>query len=78
MSRNFGSRARVSVGYNRGDDVFGHGSFVADVAAGASEDGRFVGIAPGATVGPVGGVLVCPAGVTCTPASAYTGTNVTP
>jgi serine protease AprX len=47
---NFGSRTQISVGYNDGSDDFGHGSFVADIAAGASEEGRFVGIAPGATV----------------------------
>jgi hypothetical protein len=34
--------------------------------------------APGSLIGPVGGVPVCPAGVTCTPASAYIGTNQTP
>jgi hypothetical protein len=33
---------------------------------------------PGAFIGPKGGVPVCPAGVTCTPASAYIGTNQTP
>jgi len=32
----------------------------------------------GAFIGPKGGVPVCPAGVTCTPASAYIGTNQTP
>jgi hypothetical protein len=32
----------------------------------------------GAFIGPRGGVPVCPAGVTCTPASAYIGTNQTP
>ncbi|HEY6141263.1 MAG TPA: hypothetical protein VI670_26195 [Thermoanaerobaculia bacterium] len=34
--------------------------------------------APGSLIGPVGGVPVCPAGVVCTPASAYIGTNQTP
>ena len=34
--------------------------------------------AQGGQIGPVGGVPVCPAGVTCTPASAYIGTNQTP
>src|SRR2546423_9222824 len=34
--------------------------------------------APGSLIGPIGGVPVCPAGVTCTPASAYIGTNQTP
>jgi len=34
--------------------------------------------APGSLIGPNGGVPVCPAGVTCTPASAYIGTNQTP
>jgi len=33
---------------------------------------------PGGLIGPAGGVPVCPAGVTCTPAAAYTGTNATP
>jgi len=32
----------------------------------------------GAFIGPKGGVPVCPAGVTCTPAAAYIGTNQTP
>lgn len=32
------------------DDSVGHGSAVAGVAAGASPDGRYVGIAPGATI----------------------------
>ncbi|MFN2466688.1 MAG: S8 family serine peptidase [Gaiellaceae bacterium] len=32
------------------DDAHGHGSLVAGVAAGSSPDGRFVGIAPGATI----------------------------
>jgi hypothetical protein len=32
----------------------------------------------GAFIGPAGGVPVCPAGVTCTPASAFIGTNATP
>ena len=32
------------------DDSFGHGSLVAGVAAGKSADGRYVGVAPGATV----------------------------
>src|SRR5438067_3676852 len=32
----------------------------------------------GAFIGPISGVAVCPAGVTCTPASAYIGTNQTP
>jgi serine protease AprX len=32
------------------DDAQGHGSLVAGVAAGASPDGRFVGVAPGATI----------------------------
>jgi hypothetical protein len=33
---------------------------------------------PGGFIGPAGGVLVCPAGVTCTPAGSFTGTNQTP
>lgn len=32
------------------DDTIGHGTLVAGVAAGSSADGRFIGIAPGATV----------------------------
>ena len=32
------------------DDAVGHGSVVAGVAAGASSDGRFIGIAPAATI----------------------------
>ncbi|MDX6513087.1 MAG: serine protease AprX [Gaiellaceae bacterium] len=32
------------------DDGFGHGSLVAGIAAGQSPDGRYVGVAPGATV----------------------------
>ncbi|HEV2722953.1 MAG TPA: hypothetical protein VG323_23210, partial [Thermoanaerobaculia bacterium] len=32
----------------------------------------------GGFIGPSGGVLVCPAGVTCTPAGSFTGTNQTP
>jgi serine protease AprX len=31
-------------------DTYGHGTFVAGIAAGASESGRYVGIAPGATI----------------------------
>jgi len=34
--------------------------------------------APGFFIGPTGGVMVCPAGVTCTPSILYPGTNVTP
>jgi serine protease AprX len=33
-----------------GDDKYGHGTFVAGLAAGRSSDGRYVGVAPGATV----------------------------
>lgn len=32
------------------DDTYGHGTFVAGIAAGASADGRFIGIAPEATI----------------------------
>jgi serine protease AprX len=32
------------------DDVVGHGSFVAGIAAGKSSDGKFIGIAPGASL----------------------------
>ncbi len=37
-------------GQSRLDDTVGHGTFVADVLAGASRDGRHVGVAPGASV----------------------------
>ncbi len=49
----FGSRLiqiRLPGQSNSLDDMVGHGSLVAGVAAGRSPDGRFVGIAPGATV----------------------------
>jgi serine protease AprX len=33
-----------------GDDTVGHGSLVAGIAAGKSVDGKFIGVAPGATI----------------------------
>jgi serine protease AprX len=52
QEQNFGtpSRVKVTAGANSGTDEYGHGSLVAHVAAGASPDGRFEGIAPGASV----------------------------
>jgi serine protease AprX len=47
-SSDFGTRLRQLS--DSADDVYGHGSLVAGVAAGASVDGRFAGIAPGANV----------------------------
>ena len=44
------SRVKVQLGFDHGDDGVGHGSLVTHIAAGASPDGRFVGIAPGANV----------------------------
>jgi serine protease AprX len=49
----FGSRlVQVALDGQTGslDDTVGHGTIVAGVAAGASPDGRYIGIAPGATV----------------------------
>lgn len=49
----FGSRlVQVALDGQRGslDDTVGHGTLVAGVAAGDSPDGRFIGIAPAATV----------------------------
>ncbi len=49
----FGSRlVQVALDGQTGslDDTVGHGTLVAGVAAGYSPDGRFIGIAPGATV----------------------------
>ena len=49
----FGSRlVQVALDGQTGslDDTVGHGTLVAGVAAGNSPDGRFIGIAPGATV----------------------------
>ena len=50
----FGSRlVQVQLGTQDGtglDDSVGHGSAVAGVAAGQSPDGKYIGIAPGATV----------------------------
>jgi serine protease AprX len=37
-------------GYNRGDDLYGHGMLVSHVAAGCCAGGWYVGIAPGANV----------------------------
>jgi serine protease AprX len=52
-SADFGSRlVQVRLDGQEGslDDTIGHGTLVAGIAAGASADGRFIGIAPGATV----------------------------
>lgn len=52
-SADFGSRlVQVRLDGQTGslDDTVGHGTIVAGVAAGQSSDGRFIGIAPGATV----------------------------
>jgi serine protease AprX len=52
-SVDFGSRlVQVRLDGQEGslDDAVGHGTLVAGVAAGASPDGRFIGIAPGATI----------------------------
>jgi hypothetical protein len=49
----FGSRVtqvRLASSGSSLDDAYGHGTFVAGVAAGKSEDGRYVGIAPGAHI----------------------------
>jgi serine protease AprX len=49
----FGSRlVQVALGGQTGslDDAVGHGTMVAGVAAGYSPDGKFIGIAPGASV----------------------------
>ncbi len=57
----FGRRLVTVTGVGGRTDTFGHGTFVADVAAGASKDGEFAGIAPGATL--VGVNVNNPAGV---------------
>jgi len=52
-SADFGSRlVQVRLDGQEGslDDTVGHGTLVAGIAAGASADGRFIGIAPGATI----------------------------
>ena len=52
-SADFGSRlVQVALDGQTGslDDTVGHGTMVAGVAAGYSPDGKFIGIAPGATV----------------------------
>jgi len=54
------------------------GRFQVDFDAAWLGNGCSAPVAPGVQIGPAGGVLVCPAGVTCTPASAFTGTNATP
>ena len=46
----FGSRLKESAGANGGTDVYGHGMLVSHIAAGSSDDGAYVGIAPGANV----------------------------
>jgi serine protease AprX len=46
-SADFGTRVRhVQLGGTVAGDEYGHGSFVAGIAAGESPDGRYVGIAP--------------------------------
>jgi serine protease AprX len=50
-SEDFGDRLRrVELPGTSPDDEYGHGTFVAGVAAGQSPDGRYVGIAPHASV----------------------------
>ena len=47
----FGNRVRhVQLGGSTAGDRYGHGTFVAGIAAGESPDGRFVGIAPRAPI----------------------------
>ena len=58
--------------------MFAEGRFSVDFDSAWLGNGCSAPVPVGATVGPVGGVLVCPAGVTCTPAGSFTGTNVTP
>src|SRR6184192_2385410 len=62
--------------------MFAEGRFSVDFDAAWLGNGCSAPVAlssvPGAFIGPIGGVPVCPAGVTCTPASAYIGTNQTP
>ena len=62
--------------------MFAEGRFSVDFDAAWLGNGCSAPVAlssvPGAFIGPNGGVPVCPAGVTCTPASAYIGTNQTP
>jgi serine protease AprX len=51
QSADFGDRVRrVQLGAAGADDEYGHGTFVAGIAAGESPDGRYVGIAPRAPV----------------------------
>jgi serine protease AprX len=50
-SADFGDRVRrVQLGGTVADDEYGHGTFVAGIAAGESPDGRYVGIAPRAPI----------------------------
>ena len=60
--------------------MFAEGRYSVDFDAAWLGNGCSGAVAVGATVGPVGGVPVCPVGATgCTPGVApYTGTNVTP
>ena len=58
--------------------MFAEGKYSVDFDAAWLGNGCSPAPAAGAQIGPIGGVPVCPAGVTCTPASAYTGTNATP
>jgi serine protease AprX len=54
QDRNLGSRVLLSLGPNRGEDTYGHGGFVIDVAAGHSQDKRYIGIAPGSDIVSIG------------------------
>ena len=58
--------------------MFAEGKYSVDFDAAWLGNGCSAPVLTGAQIGPAGGVPVCPAGVTCTPASAYTGTNATP
>jgi serine protease AprX len=53
-TKDFGSRVVARDGFNHGADAYGHGTFVAHIAAGVSDlqaDGtRFTGIAPAGTI----------------------------
>jgi serine protease AprX len=50
-SADFGTRVRhIQLGGTVAGDEYGHGSFVAGIAAGESPDGRYVGIAPRSSI----------------------------
>lgn len=50
-SGDFGKRVKVKIGNDGGNDAFGHGTAVADIAAGNGDKGTgYVGIAPDATL----------------------------